>query len=99
MRFGFSYVGLIFLVMLMVPNILWTRNQPKDHEKYAVRENKILLFFERIGEASVTCIALIFSDFNVGRLSLWSLWLLAAVLGIGHIGIHWQHKKETRAAL
>lgn len=159
MRFGFSYVGLIFLVMLMVPNILWTRNQPKDYEKYAVRENKVLLFFERIGEASVTCIVLIFSDFNVGKLSLWSLWLLgaavwmllyeiywiryfrssktmgdfycsmlgipvpgaslpvaaavfigiygknifliiaAAVLGIGHIGIHWQHKRETRAAL
>ncbi len=29
MRFGFSYVGLIYLIMLTLPNILWTRNRPK----------------------------------------------------------------------
>ena len=34
MHFGFSYVGLIFLAMLMLPNIIWTKNQPKDYEKY-----------------------------------------------------------------
>jgi tryptophanyl-tRNA synthetase len=32
MHFGFSYVGLIYLVMLMLPNLLWTKNQPKDYE-------------------------------------------------------------------
>lgn len=26
-HFGFSYVGLLFLVMLMVPNLIWTKNQ------------------------------------------------------------------------
>ena len=46
MHFGFSYVGLIFLTLLMVPNLIWTKNQPKDYEKYAVNENKILLAFE-----------------------------------------------------
>lgn len=75
MHFGFSYVGLIFLVMLLVPNLLWTKNQPKDYEKYVVNENKILLIFERVGEVLVSCLILIFSDFNIGRLSLWSLWL------------------------
>ena len=40
MNFGFSYVGLIFLIMLMLPNIAWTKNQPKDYEKYVVNENK-----------------------------------------------------------
>ena len=30
MKFGFSYVGLIYLVMLMLPNIIWTKKQPKD---------------------------------------------------------------------
>ena len=65
MHFGFSYVGLIFLVMLMLPNMIWTKNQPKDYEKYVVNENKVLLGFERIGEVTVSCIALIFSDFNI----------------------------------
>lgn len=60
MRFGFSYVGLIYLVMLMLPNLLWTKNQPKDYEKYVVNENRILLAMERMGEVLVSCLALFF---------------------------------------
>ena len=37
---GFSYIGLIFLVMLMIPNMIWTKNKPKDYEKYEKNENK-----------------------------------------------------------
>lgn len=155
MNFGFSYVGLIFLLMLMVPNMVWAKNQPKDYDKYVVRENKILLAFERAGEVLVACMALIFADFNFRKEGLRLLWLAAAcvlmvlyeiywiryfrsektmrdmysslfgvpvagatlpvfaffllgvygknifmivstlVLGIGHIGIHWNHRKEA----
>lgn len=154
MHFGFSYIGLLFLIMLFLPNLLWTKHKPQDYEKYAKNENKVLLTFERIGEVLVTALALIFSDFNIGALSLWSVVLLvsfllmimyelwwiryfkskkamndfyssfckvpvagatlpvlaflllgiygknpfmiaaAIILGIGHIGIHLQHKKE-----
>lgn len=80
MNFGFSYIGLIFLLMLTIPNLIWTKNQPKDYEKYAQNENKILQIFERIGEAAVTCLALIFSDFNIGEISPWSVWLGIAFL-------------------
>jgi len=78
MRFGFSYIGLIFLIMLMVPNILWAKHQPVDYDKYVKNENKILLVLERIGEVLVSCLILIFSDFNIQGLSLWLLWLAAA---------------------
>lgn len=78
LHFGFSYIGLLFLLMLFIPNFFWTKHKPQDYEKYAKNENKILLTFERIGEALVACIALVFSDFNIGTTSLWSLWLLAA---------------------
>ena len=149
---GFSYMGLLFLLMLTVPNVIWSKNQPQGYS--AANENKILAFLERIGEILVTCCALVFSDFNLREWSLWSLWLVAAcilmimyemwwaryfkserrlsdfysaflgvpiagatlpvtaffllgiygkviwmliaciILGIGHIGIHWQHSKE-----
>ena len=59
MHLGFSYIGLIFLIMLMIPNLYWTKNQPKDYEKYVHNENKILLLFERAGEVLVTCLLLI----------------------------------------
>jgi hypothetical protein len=154
MHFGFSYVGLIFLVLLLTPNLMWTKNKPKDYEKYVVKENKVLLMMERVGEVMVSALCLIFSDFNLHSWSLWSLWLVAAcalmalyevfwvryfhspktmedfyssllgipvagatlpvlafgllgvygrnpillvavmILGIGHIGIHWNHRRE-----
>lgn len=154
MNFGFSYIGFFFLLMLMIPNIIWSKNQPKDYEMYVTNENKVLLFLERVGESLVTIIVLIFKDFNIYSISYWSLFLLFAflfmilyefywiryfkspktmkdmyssilgipvagatlpvlsffllgiygkniyliiaiiILGIGHIGIHWNHKKE-----
>lgn len=154
MHFGFSYVGLLYLLMLIVPNLVWTKNQPRDYEKYVVNENKVLLAFERVGEVLVSCAALIFSDFNIRPWSNHSWWLAASfalmvlyeiywvryfrsektmrdfyssllgipvagatlpvaafgllavygrnvvlalavvILGIGHIGIHWMHRKD-----
>jgi hypothetical protein len=154
MHFGFSYVGLIFLVLLLTPNLMWTKNKPKDYEKFVVKENKVLLTMERVGEIMVSALCLIFSDFNFHLWSPWSLWLVAAcalmalyevfwiryfhsprtmedfyssllgipvagatlpvlafallsiygrnpillvavvILGIGHIGIHWNHRGE-----
>lgn len=81
-HFGFSYIGLIFLLMLFIPNIFWTKHKPKDYEKYVGNENKILLLFERIGEVLVCCVALIFSDFNLREINLWSVWLLLAVMAM-----------------
>jgi len=125
---------------------------PEDYS--SENENRILLCFERIGEALTVCCALMFSDFNLrpwsGRswwlagafalMLLYELWwvryfrsgrtlkdfyssilgipvagatlpvaaflmlgiyggviwmiLSAVILGIGHIGIHLQHRRE-----
>lgn len=152
-HFGFSYIGLVFLLMLTIPNLIWVKHQPKGYD--AQKESKILSVFERAGQALVTCTALIFSDFNLRPWSVWTLWLIGAVilmllyeswwiryfksqktladfyssfcgipvagatlpviaffllgiygrvvwlllsvaiLGIGHIGIHLQHRKES----
>ena len=154
-NFGFSYTGLIFLLMLMVPNLVWTKHQPKDYDKYVGNENKVLAALERIGEVAVSAIVLVFTDFNLKPWSNWSWWLVASfalmvlyeiywiryfrsektmqdfyrdlwgiplagatlpvaafmllavygrniflaaavlILGIGHIGIHWMHWRET----
>lgn len=151
-NFGFSYIGLLFLLMLFIPNIMWSKRMPQGYT--AKGENKILLVFERLGEVLVCCCSLVFSDFNIHKWTLWSLWLIAAfilmimyeawwvryfrsertlsdfyssflgiplagatlpviafvmlgiygkvvcmliaafILGIGHIGIHIQHKKN-----
>lgn len=78
MHFGFSYVGLIFLLMLFIPNFFWTKNKPRGYDEYAKNENKLLLSLERIGEFAVSCLVLIFSDFNLQGISIWLLWIVAA---------------------
>ena len=155
MKLGFSYIGLIWLVMLFVPNFIWMKNKPKDYEEHAKKENKVLLAFERVGQFIVTPAALIFSNFNIHKFTFWSVVLLisficmviyeifwiryfrsektmkdfyrnmfgiavpgaslpvvaffllgiyggniimilgSVILGIGHIGIHLQHRKEV----
>lgn len=77
-HFGFSYIGFVFLLMLTVPNLLWTKHQPKSYDFH--NENKVLLIFERVGQVCVTCTALIFSDFNIRPWSAWSFWLIAAAI-------------------
>jgi hypothetical protein len=76
--FGFSYVGLIFLCCLFVPNILFAANPRKDEPK--IRENKALVAFERAGQVSCTALVLIFEDFNVNVIRPWTLWLGAAAV-------------------
>lgn len=68
MTLGFSYIGLIFLLMLTIPNLIWTKYKPKDYDKYVGYENKVLLILERVGQILVTCIILIFSDFNINTI-------------------------------
>jgi hypothetical protein len=114
MHFGFSYVGLIFLMLLLTPNLMWTQNKPKDYEKFVVKENKVLLTMERVGEVMVSALCLIFSDLNsllgipvagatlpvlaFGLLGVYGrnpiLLVAVMILGIGHIGIHWNHRRE-----
>lgn len=51
-HFGFSYVGLVFLLMLTIPNLIWTRHQPAGYDSGS--ENRVLLAFERVGQVSVS---------------------------------------------
>ena len=76
MNFGFSYVGLVYLVMLLVPNLIWAKNKPKDYERHAEKESRVLLAFERTGEVLVSAVALIFRDFSLRPWDAWCMWLV-----------------------
>ena len=89
MHFGFSYIGLIYLIMLFVPNIKWAKNKPKDYDQYVKKENRILLAFERTGEIISSALVLVFSDFNLHRWTLWSLWLVASFLLMILYELYW----------
>ncbi len=77
-HFGFSYIGLLFLLLLFIPNMLWTKKKPQGYT--SEKESRLLLFFERTGEVLTCCCSLIFSDLNLRRWTVWSWWLIAAAV-------------------
>lgn len=76
--FGFSYVGLIYLLMLFIPNIIWSKFQPHGYKNIVGKEHKVLIIFERVGQVCVTCTVIIFNDYNLNPFTLWSLWFIAS---------------------
>ena len=89
MHIGFSYVGAVFLVMLLVPNFFWMKYKPCGYETYAVRENRFLLILERLGEIAVTCLSLIFEDFNIHRDSPRIVWLILSFVLMLLYEVYW----------
>ena len=89
MHFGFSYTGAGMLLMLFIPNLLWTKNKPSGYDQYVGRENKFLLALERVGQVSVSAFCVIFSDLNPGAPRPWSFWLLGALLLMVLYEIFW----------
>lgn len=92
---GVSYIGFLFLFMLFIPNLIWTKKQPQGYS--AEIENKLLVVLERVGEVLTTCCVLIFSDFNFQGLSKWSLWLVAAFFLMIMYEIWWVRSLRANA--
>ena len=84
---GFSYIGLIFLILLFIPNLIWTRKKPQGYT--FENENRVLSFLERIGEVLTTICLLIFDDFNLRDWSNWSWWLIAAFILMAMYELWW----------
>lgn len=83
----FSYIGAIWLLMLMIPNLIWIKKQPIG---YIVKgENNILLAFERVGQILVVCFSLMVSDLTIGSVRPWSIWLIGSLLFMIFYEIWW----------
>jgi len=75
-HFGFSYIGVIYMILLEVPNILWARRKPEGYDPSG--ESKVLLVFERVGQVLCTVTILFFSDTNPQGWEPWIVWLFAS---------------------
>ena len=84
---GFSYIGLIYLLMLFVPNMIWVRNKPQGYDPS--NENKWLLAFERTGQALCTITILSFSDFNPTVFEPWIIWFVLSATCMILYEINW----------
>ena len=86
-HFGFSYIGLIYMLLIEIPNLIWARHKPKGYDPSG--ENKVLLIFERAGQILCTAAILFFSDYNPHSLTPWTAWLFASVVLMVMYEIYW----------
>ena len=83
--FGFSYIGLIYLLMLFIPNGFWARNKPLDYDSSG--ENRTLLLLERIGQVCCSVTTLLFKDTNPQGWEPWLIWFfLSFTLMLAYLG-------------
>lgn len=94
---GFSYIGLILLLLLIVPNILWMRRKPAGDN--SGEESGVLMMLERIGQFGCATCALIFSDFNCTPFTPWSLWLIAMFVVMGLYELCWLRYFKSKQRL
>jgi hypothetical protein len=86
-HFGFSYIGLIYLLMLWIPNSMWAKRKPEGYDPSG--ENKVLLVFERIGQMFCTSAILLFTDYNLRSANLWTVWFVASAALMILYGGNW----------
>ena len=77
-HFGFSYIGLIYLLMLWGPNSIWAKCMPEGYDPSG--ESKVLLVFERVGQVLCTEAILLFTDYNPHSIEPWTAWLIASAI-------------------
>ena len=82
-------IGIVYLLMLFIPNMIWVKNQPIDYEKYVISENKILQIFERAGEILVCCFVIIVPNFERSFDKAWSIWLYVSFVLMILYEIYW----------
>lgn len=57
--YRFSPLGVAYLCLLFIPNILWARRQRASPKVAAARESPVLALFERVGQAMTTMAAVV----------------------------------------
>ena len=86
-NFGFSYIGVIYMIMLQVPNIIWARRKPEGYDPSG--ENKTLRIMERVGQVLCTASILLFTDYAPRTFGFWTTWFIASAALMALYEAYW----------
>ena len=86
-NFGFSYIGLLYLLMLWVPNYVWARHKPEGYDPAG--ESKFLMAFERVGQVLCTASIVLFTDYNPHTIEPWTAWFIVSAASMVLYEIFW----------
>ena len=86
-HFGFSYIGLLWLILLWIPNSAWAKRKPEGYDP--TDENKVLLILERAGQVLCTAAILLFTDYNPDSFAPWIAWFIASAALMALYEVSW----------
>jgi len=86
-NFGFSYIGLIYMLMIVIPNVLWARRKPAGYDPSG--ENKVPLMFERVGQVLCTASVLLFTDYTPRVFEPWTVWFVVSAALMILYEVYW----------
>ena len=84
MRWTFSCSVLVFLSMMIVPNLLWTKVRTKGYVQMEQQESRVIVALERIGQVAMSACAL----FENKPPRSW-LWLVVVFGCMGLYELYW----------
>ncbi|MCM1259925.1 MAG: hypothetical protein NC182_03185 [Prevotella sp.] len=87
--FGFSYIGLSIVLLLLIPNIIGINHLPQDYTTYAKQEKIDLRIGERVGEVGIICLLLSSQNFNIQNISAKIILLFFAYVFMACYEICW----------
>ena len=84
LKLGFSFIGLIFLLSLFIPNLWFALHAPSWQTEMDDSEPALFLIPERLGQISVTFLMLCTGSLKLtGSWEPWDWWLAAAAVLMG----------------
>lgn len=80
-RFGFSWLGVAFVVALFLPNIIWAKNRPRNADPQW-GQSSVALGLERLGQILVCAAAITCARLQLGtwRSASWMIVAAAALM-------------------
>lgn len=78
-RFGFSWLGVAFVVALFVPNIVWARRRPRSADPQW-GQSTVMLSLERLGQVLICAAAITCAKLQLGPWRAASQLVVAAAI-------------------
>lgn len=88
-EFGFSYVGLSIVLLLLIPNMIGSNHLPQGYTTYVKQEKIGLRMWERLGEVGIIGLLLSSRNFNIQDISIKIILLVLAYVFMACYEICW----------
>lgn len=89
LRFGFSWLGAVYLALLFIPNGIFASSPPAEFSALSAGEPTVLVSLERTGQALACIFVVCTAKLQPGRSHVWLLYLAGILMGVYELWWIW----------